>query len=1048
MNRLIAELAVVCRQRVTEEKWLLAPSNRVGHQWLLALSRAGGFAVNVHVHTLTNLALALAGPAFAEADLELISPRHATLIIDQILTRLRPRALGFSENLASASGLARAVFTSIDALRQADIGAGALVPSHFEVGDKGKALAEVFAAYVEILAKKKLIDRSGLFRLAISRLADDPTVLTPETLLLVPQFLERTGLEKRLVEAIPASNRVLLAEDEPGSDPHPSAPAPNDAGRLRWLSDSRNAPAPLRDGTAQVFRAVGSGNEVREVLRRCLLAGWALDEVEVLYSDKVPYLSLCYEMFAKLPDDDDDPEQLPVTFADGIPASYSRPGRALTAWVKWVRGNYSQASLVSMVREGLLEIPELKASGHGFSSLAKLLRPIPIGLGRERYLKVLDRVIAARVSRLKKSNVDSGPDGEAAPEMHHGLNRLAIIRGVIARLIAITPLESASPRDVLRAGEAFLQNLARHATKGDEYARKRLLEKVQSLSAWLQDDDGETGLDAWDWLAALPAETNVAGSAPREGCLHVASIYSGGHSGRAHTFIIGLDEARHPGAGLPDPILLDRERARISGMLPLAGRKIEDRRQQFARLLARLRGTVTLSYSCHDLAADCELLPSSSLMEAFRLVAGKPEADLMELQRHLPAAASFAPENPTKVLDGSEWWLWRLTGPEIVENSERLVAEHFPHLGRGFEAACSRSSDLFTFYDGWLAARDAELDPTSPAGPVMSAARLEKLGACPLAYFFMYVLDLKEPQELTLEPGQWLTPILRGSLMHRVFEQFLRPWLNKGPDPAHSKEDAWPVLKEILNDAIMQMREDVPPPSESAFEAEVRQLEAMARIFLHEEFTLASRGWRPRFLEVSLGMPAEGHGSDLDTADPVSVVLASGPSFRARGRIDRIDERDDPRGPALFLWDYKTGGSWKYGRHKPFWQGRIAQPYLYHEMARARLAAMVSPSCGADVRGFGFFFPSTKTHGERLEYSQEALADGLHLLDLQLKLAASGAYIATIDHKNDCTYCPFRAICGDVENVAAASVRKMQNTDNSALDIFRLLRPNDKNTES
>ena len=34
MNTLASELATVCRDHLLSEKWLIAPSRRVGHQWL------------------------------------------------------------------------------------------------------------------------------------------------------------------------------------------------------------------------------------------------------------------------------------------------------------------------------------------------------------------------------------------------------------------------------------------------------------------------------------------------------------------------------------------------------------------------------------------------------------------------------------------------------------------------------------------------------------------------------------------------------------------------------------------------------------------------------------------------------------------------------------------------------------------------------------------------------------------------------------------------------------------------------------------------------
>ncbi len=141
------------------------------------------------------------------------------------------------------------------------------------------------------------------------------------------------------------------------------------------------------------------------------------------------------------------------------------------------------------------------------------------------------------------------------------------------------------------------------------------------MAHWLGRAGGMAAADVRDWLAALPAETRVGGSGPRPGCLHADHVRSGGHSGRPHTFIVGLDDARFPGAGLQDPLLLDSERARLDPDLPTAGRRLEETIQGFKRLLGRLRGTATLCWPSRDVVEDSERFPSQVVLDAFRLAA-------------------------------------------------------------------------------------------------------------------------------------------------------------------------------------------------------------------------------------------------------------------------------------------------------------------------------------------------------------------------------------------------------------------------------------------
>ena len=82
---------------------------------------------------------------------------------------------------------------------------------------------------------------------------------------------------------------------------------------------------------------------------------------------------------------------------------------------------------------------------------------------------------------------------------------------------------------------------------------------------------------------------------------------------------------------------------------------------------------------------------------------------------------------------------------------------------------------------------------------------------------------------------------------------------------------------------------------------------------------------------------------------------------------------------------------------------------------------------GARVERFGFFFPSEKAGGERIEFTPEQLEEGGEVLGRLAQIAASGAFLATNQTTNDCGFCDYREICGDVAAVAAASDRKLAN---------------------
>ena len=154
--------------------------------------------------------------------------------------------------------------------------------------------------------------------------------------------------------------------------------------------------------------------------------------------------------------------------------------------------------------------------------------------------------------------------------------------------------------------------------------------------------------------------------------------------------------------------------------------------EDFARLLARLRGAVTLGYCCRSLDDDREMFPSPVLISAFRILSGEHAGDQDAFLRWLPDPTSFAARGPELCSDITEWWLWRACGDQEILNADEVIARSFPHLHQGIAATLERQSDRFTEYDGYVPQAGLDLDPTRPDGPVLSASRLEKLGSCPM----------------------------------------------------------------------------------------------------------------------------------------------------------------------------------------------------------------------------------------------------------------------------------------------------------------------------
>jgi RecB family exonuclease len=1041
LNRFLSCLADACAAEPLTEKWLLAPSRRVGFQWLDTLARSGQAVLNVRVETVRTMALKLAAPELEHRGLGFLRGWRVELLVDGLLARLKSqqKGEGYLRAAGAAAGLTAEVAAVLRDLRLAGLSARGLKPGPFEVRSKGREIAFLLAEYERDLRTGKLADYAEVLRIAAARASQGGSPLAGGGLLLLPADAEAefTGLERELWEKLPAESRRVLPVDLPGE-----GDGNGDAALLGWILRPTEAPAPRQDGSAEIFRAVGEVNEIREVLRRCVAEGIPFDQVEIIHTDAETYVPLVHELVAATGMSPEDEVESAATFAEGLPAATFRPGRALAAWVSWVRDGFPQTTLARMLEEGLLNRPGAAGDGSesGFGRMAAALRGVPVGFGRGAYLSALDDQIAELNWRVENGRFGSGdserPDPEAAGRRL--LARAATLRAVrelVAGLLEYCPKGSAPAGEVVASALSFLEAGVRCVSRMDQYARERLLDEIREMADCLAGLPAPAGFDPWNWLGGLPQSVRVGGEGPRPGRLLVSSLVSGGHSGRPHTFLVGLDDGRFPGTGRQSAVLLDGEREGISSQLPTARGRLARRVEALARLLARLRGKVTLSCSCRDLADDRETFPGAVLLSAFRVLSGERDADQGRMLELLPGPASFAPGDDGRCTDLTEWWLWRACVSGGISDPARAVARQFPHLGRGARARQARASRRFTEFDGHVPEAGADLDPAAPGGPVVSASRLETLGRCPLEYFFKYVLGVERPAEYELAPYVWLEPSDRGQLLHGAFRNFMNRLAGSGELPDFERHRA--TMAEVLEAEIAAYRRSVPPPNEVVFRAERNWLRRTAEIFLREE-EIHCRESRPAWFELALGIESEEPGGPLDCAEPVEVRLPNGGKIRVRGRIDRVDragESDD----RFSIWDYKTGGTWGYRRDDPFRGGRHVQNVLYLAMAEAHLRRVHSKK--ARVELFGYFFPSPRAHGERVSWPAEELRPGLEVVAGLCRLAAAGCFPLTDEPDEDLRFSDdYLAAFGDVAELAYWMRGKLENSTEKTLAPFRELR--------
>ena len=1024
MSRALTTLSDICIANLLHTKWLLAPSHHVGHQWIETLVRSGRSTVNLHPTTVSRLALEVVGPQLAADGLTLASSSVGALIVDATWHQLKPD--GYLGRLQQSIDLSSAIFDSLSALRLAGCSADDIVTSHLESEAKANDIVLLLKAYETFLKSHALVDDADILRLAIARISADPTIFGDETVVLIPAGLHLTGLERKFANTLPDGTRIEISH--PAERPE-SAGASTD---IRLLGNiGRNVEGLLRkgDGSVQLFRAVGEVNEVREVLRRALSEKLPLDDIEVLHTDSEIYVPLVLGMAHRHFSEPDRPGNIPVTFAEGIPVTLSRPGRALAAWLQWIREDYPQRLLVEMLGEGLLDCGDEEELS--FSFLKRLLRPIAIGKGANHYLPKLDEQIKALGPAPAKTTDDPDDNAYAVAAHERKLKGLKALRKLTRDLLSLSHDAVAAPGpQMLKAAEKFLTTKARSVSELDRFSTDAIVKQLEDRQLWLERLDLK--IELYKWVVALPAQTRVLRSGPRPGHLHVAHVDSGGQSGRGRTFVVGLDDRRFPGAALQDPVLLDRERARLSPELPTSADRLRRKIDSVAVMLSRLGGSVTLSWPCLDLADDRESFPSSVVLAGFRLVSGNENADLESLNDAVGPPVSFAPTTAEKALNESERWLWQLSREDIQgTNQVSNVEAFFPHLVRGRAARLQRLAGFGPF-NGYVPQAGADLNPFSVnKGSVLSASALETAGRCPLAFFFRNGLKLYKPKELEIDQDHWIDSAQFGSLMHDVFRHFMHELSCTGRRPEFERDHT--RLAMILNEAVEQWRNDVPPPNENAFRMQYWQLIRTARIFLQaeEEFCRTSQ---PRFFEVALGLESVASGSPLDKLEASVITLPSGRTIQARGQIDRVDETGMGQ---YSVWDYKISSGYGYDQADPFRQGRRVQNVLYLRMIELAIRHALDPK--AHVGQFGYFFPSIRAHGLRVDWNADELSGGVEILEQICESVEAGAFVAT-DQVDDCRFCDYASICRNVNQVTSHSKYLLDRDDLVPLKHFRGLR--------
>ena len=1038
MNRLIEWLASTCKQHLLEEKWLLADDLRIAQQWKDRLNLAGHTSIHLHSKTLRSLAISLVGEQLDTTGIVFANQATTGMLVHSLLSEMLEKGeLKYFASIQSLDGVCELFSRSIRDLRLTGVFPDALFAADFESATKARDVKRVYDAYCTRLQNERLADYADCLRIAIDGLRNNKIALPACLFVLIPEEWTLCQTESDLLAAIADKATVI----------RPPVEAFSEATAKRRIADRMSA----GEVTFQYLSGLGEVNEMRAVLQRIISANDgslnALDQVEILTTDNSQYAPLLLELlsgcFAANPDPDAATptiDSLPVTFAEGISCVYSRPGRALRSWLRWVRTDFVQTKAVQLFREGLLTRPS-NAADVGYSRLANTLRSIPIAFQAERYLAKLGEAIQSAKKCIEEYTARGDREEELDLKKEpfirdFGLPTLKAVFAMMKPLIELAPHSGEGAANVLVKARKFLWNCARAENKLDRYAREKLLDDINGMLLTLQATP-DSQLDVLQWLEDLPLESFVLANGPMPGCVHISTLAHGGYSGRKQLFVAGLDDDRFPKRSMVDPILLDAERKRISPQLKTALQNSKEQQLALDRVLFRVLGDpnvcVTLSYSVRKFSDDRECFPSTAMLEMYRISHGKPSANMDDLKSAIGLPVSFVSHSTDDHLVCTDFLISDLLEESDEQERRRSLEAQFDLMRRNRIAREFGEAHQVNAYDGFVPLAGSELDPS--AGGSVSSSRLEDYGACPRRYFFKRGLNVHLPEEWSVDMERWLDPFMFGNLVHELFEEFLRGLTANDQTPSLARDRE--AMQAILHVKIDRLQLDVPAPCTDAFLRQCNELEEICEIFLSkEEDYCREYNAKPWILESAIGLSVESK-TILDCIDPVELSLSDGRVLRVNGRIDRVDKFQLNGSERYVIWDYKSGSKFGFSQEQPFGQGRKLQPFLYLGMLRHRIAA--TGGNPESVDSFGYFFPNPKEEGLRLRWTRGELRPGDEILRNICDAIASGVFVATTN-EDDCTFCDYRAVCSDTNFVTMNSMRKAIHPLNVVLEPFRKLR--------
>ncbi|WP_054939216.1 PD-(D/E)XK nuclease family protein [Paenibacillus ihuae] len=949
-----ADLYEICNNDPFRRKILLVDHYDQGEQWLNRITKEHGPLLGVETETLRSLVMKRTKLELVKRGLHLLNRKQTFWVVQNLMVDMAERQDKYIPAEMITPGIVQSFHHAIEELRGAGFCASELSITFFEHEQKGLYITELLALYEQWLEHNHFTDFAGLLNYIpeVDRSVDNH--------LFIHRDMERfSAVEKEMLRRI-AGDRVLIL---PQTGAFPSS-----------LQNVDHV-------AVQLYHATGTLAEVREAFRRICSTNSSFDQAEIVVSNYEAYSEAIYTLSQAL--------DIPCTFSQGLPVTYTKVGKAALVYLEWLECNYDVECLLKALRHDYISFHHFGAVDKADLILA--LEQSGIGWGRQRY----SMLEAADNAELK------GRHAEAI-----GLLNRAF-KGLFQNLPDAHQV-TWTPMMILHSLINLLEKHTVSSSEADSLVITELIDQMKLLEVVSPRTlSSETALR---YVKDMVEGIRIFGSGPSCGKLHISSLQDGGISGRTHTYILGMSNEAWSLQLRQDPVLLDMERKSLDGLL-LSTERTENIIRERETRLGLLSGQVTLSYSSYDPAEQKEIIPAFALLQAARIVTGDSQMDLTGLGQVLGRPVGYMSIDPNRehLLDGTDRWLGRFHTEGELKDGFSSLRQSFPFAAKLEQAEKRINEGTLSEYEGVLSTDTFTVSYLNNPEAYLSVTQLERYAECPKRFFFSQVLKLRAKETAEFDRSKWLDAASRGSLLHSIFYHYLKE-MSAGPTNEGRLKHDEHRLQEITEQVIREYETKVPPPTPHIFHKECDSLRRDVAIFYQMEQKAEGR---PRFFELELTIDGQ----------PMSVMLDNGLVIRMKGFVDRVDEI----GPHKYkIYDYKTGSPAKYDENEYFSQGTQLQHALY-AVAVEQWLKHTGMDTEARVVESAYYFPTERGKGDEVSRVQNKTVELSELVGHLLASMESGTFTATTELKR-CSYCDYGVVCKDESERTKAKWNLEPNT--------------------